>query len=399
MKTTLLTDLTIEDICKGFEYSKLEGKGLFGWSGKLTIQPEYQRNYLYAEEDGKREKAVINSVLKGYPIGLLYFYKPNPEEEKFEVLDGQQRITSLGRYFTNLFSVEDSSEHQQYFRTLDSEDKKIFSETKLTIYICDGTEKEIKEWFKTINITGIALNEQEVSNSVYSGSFVTLAKEEFSNSQNAKLQKWGTYISGNVKRQEILETAFEWIVKSSDRKKIEEYMSCHRYDKNIDELKNYFEKVIDWADKTFTKTYSEMCGLEWGELYEKYHEVNFDIKKVAEAVEKLHGDEFVTKKSGIFEYVLKFFATGKKEPKLLHVRLFGKVDKQKAYDKQTKTAKQKKVSNCPACVIENGKNKNKIWLQREMEADHVTAWSDGGATDLKNCQMLCKFHNRLKGND
>ena len=146
MKSDLNIKLTIEKVCEGFVYNEYEGKGLFGLAGKLTIQPEYQRNYLYAEEDGKREKAVINSVLKGYPIGLLYFYKPNPEEEKFEVLDGQQRITSLGRYFTNLFSVEDSSEHQQYFRTLDSEDKKIFSETKLTIYICDGTEKEIKEW-------------------------------------------------------------------------------------------------------------------------------------------------------------------------------------------------------------------------------------------------------------
>ena len=336
--------------------------------------------------------------MKDYPIGLLYFYKPNAEE-KFEVLDGQQRITSLGRYFTNLFSVEDSSEHQQYFRTLTAEDKKIFIETKLTIYICEGTEKEIKEWFKTINITGIALNEQEIANSVYSGSFVTLAKKEFSNSQNSKMQKWGTYVSGNVKRQDFLKTALEWIVKSSDRKKIEEYMSLHRYDKNIEDLKNYFEKVIEWADKIFPKNYDEMCGLEWGKFFELYHEKNFDVEKVSAEVEKLFDDGFVTKKSGIFEYVLKFFATGERETKLLHVRLFGKIDKQKAYDKQTKIAKQKNISNCPACVIENGKNSQKIWKSNEMEADHVTAWSKGGETDLKNCQMLCKFHNRLKGND
>ena len=393
MKTTLRTDLTVENICEGFEYNELEGKGLFGWNGKLTIQPEYQRNYLYAQ--AKMEEAVIDSILNGYPIGLLYFNKPNPVEEKFEVLDGQQRITSLGRFMSGLFTVKVKSGHNHYFDSLSADEKKKFLQTPLTIYICEGTETEIKSWFKTINIAGIPLNRQEVLNSVYSGSFVTLAKAEFSNSQNSELDKWKTYVKGNEYRQEILQMALEWIAKSSDDKIVEKYMSLHRYDKNIDELKNYFETVIDWIEKIFPKSYAEMCGLKWGEIFEKYHEKIFDAEKLSAEVEELYLDEYVTNKRGIFEYVL----SDEKNPKLLQIRLFGKLEKQKAYDKQTKLAKEKNISNCPACVLEGGKNKNKIWKANEMEADHVTAWSKGGATDLKNCQMLCKFHNRLKGND
>lgn len=252
MKTTLRIDLTVENICEGFEYNELEGKGLFGWNGKLTIQPEYQRNYLYAQ--AKMEEAVIDSILNGYPIGLLYFNKPNPNEEKFEVLDGQQRITSLGRFLSGLFTVKTKSGHSHYFDSLSADEKKKILETKLTIYICEGTETEIKSWFKTINIAGIPLNRQEILNSVYSGSFVTLAKAEFSNSKNSELDKWKTYVKGNESRQEILQTALEWVAKSSDDKIVEKYMSEHRHDKNISELKNYFEAVIDWIEKIFPKS-------------------------------------------------------------------------------------------------------------------------------------------------
>ena len=174
MITTLRTDITIEEICKGFVYNELEGKGLFGLSGKLTIQPEYQRNYLYAKQ--KKEEAVIQSVLKGYPLGLIYFNKIGID--KYEVLDGQQRITSLGRFLTGKFPLLDTSGMPHYFGAMPDDQKNIINETKLTIYICEGTETEIKEWFKTINIAGIPLNKQEVANAVYSGPFVTKAKEE-----------------------------------------------------------------------------------------------------------------------------------------------------------------------------------------------------------------------------
>jgi uncharacterized protein with ParB-like and HNH nuclease domain len=180
MKTTLRTDITVKEICEGFVYNELEGKGLFGLSGKLTIQPEYQRNYIYA--DGKRDVAVIQSILKNYPLGLIYFNKI--DENNLEVLDGQQRITSFGRYVTNKFAIKDNNGIEQYFSGIAEDKQNMILETKILIYECEGTESEIKEWFKTINIVGVPLNDQELLNAVFSGSFVTKCKEEFSNSQN-----------------------------------------------------------------------------------------------------------------------------------------------------------------------------------------------------------------------
>ena len=262
MKTTLKTNITVRDICEGFVYNALEGKGLFGLAGRLTIQPEYQRNYIYA--DGKRDVAVIDSILKGYPLGLIYFNKPS--ENSLEVLDGQQRITSFGRYVTGKFAIKDENGMEQYFSGIAKDKQEKILNTKLLIYECEGTESEIKEWFKTINIAGVPLNNQELLNAVYSGPFVTLGKEEFSNSQNANIQKWSAYISGSANRQEYLERALEWVSKDN----VGDYMSRHRFDDNITELKNYFTSVIDWVSTVFTDVESEMKGLEWGRLFEKY---------------------------------------------------------------------------------------------------------------------------------
>lgn len=389
METTLKTDLTVADICEGFEFDAAENKGLFGWSGRLTIQPEYQRNYLYA--DAKMEAAVIDSILSGYPIGLLYFNKVG---ERYEVLDGQQRITSLGRYLKNLFPIEDAGGHQQYYKSLAKNLQELILHTPLTIYICEGTEDEIKAWFKTINIAGIALNAQEILNSVYSGSFVTLAKAEFSNSQNYRLNMWRSYVRGNVQRQDFLRTAFSWVTGSSDDAAISEYMSQHRHDTNISELKNYFDGVIGWIEKTFQETHDEMCGLEWGRLYETYHENSYDAAELNAEIEKLYEDDAVTDKRGIFEYVL----GGGTEPKLLHVRFFEESVKKSAYARQKKIAERIGMSNCPLCAQGGGRNAKKIWAYKEMDADHVEAWSKGGASTADNCQMLCKVHNRAKGN-
>ena len=239
MITTLRTDITIKDICEGFVYNEYEGKGLFGLSGKLTIQPEYQRNYIYA--DGKKDIAVIDSILKGYPLGLIYFNKTT--NGKLEVLDGQQRITSFGRFVTGKFAIKDTHGMEQYFNGLASDLQNKILQTKLLIYECEGTESEIKEWFKTINIAGIPLNEQELLNAIHPGEFVTKAKEEFSNSQNAHIQKWSAYISGSVNRQDFLHCALNWV----SRGNISEYMSRHRHDTNILELKSYFNSVIDFC--------------------------------------------------------------------------------------------------------------------------------------------------------
>ena len=388
MNVKLNTNLTIEDVCKGFVYNELEGKGLFGLSGHLVIQPEYQRNYLYSEGKGEKEIAVIESILKKYPLGLIYFNKIG--ENDFEVLDGQQRITSIGRFLTGKFAIKDSNGMEQYFSGLAQDLQNLILNTKLTIYECEGKESDIKEWFKTINIQGIPLNEQELLNAIYSGPFVTKAKEEFSNSQNANVQKWSHYISGSVNRQDFLRTALSWVSKGN----IDAYMSLHRTDTNINELKTYFNSVLDWIAGVFTEVEPQMKGLPWGELYEKYYKNAYDPEEVHKKVQILLADEFVTDKKGVFEYVL----GDCKESKLLNVRVFNESIKKAVYQKQTEKANQQGKSNCPLCAIGHDVNKTKIWKLSEMDADHVTAWSKGGATTEKNCQMLCKTHNRAKGN-
>lgn len=387
MNTILRTDITVKEICNGFVYNELEGKGLFGLSGKLTIQPEYQRNYIYA--DGKKDVAVIESILKGYPLGLIYFNKLN--DNQFEVLDGQQRITSIGRYVTNKFAVKDENGMEQYFSGLALEKKEIIEKAKLLIYECEGTEPEIKNWFRTINIVGVPLNSQEIFNAVYSGPFVTLCKEEFSNSQNANIQKWSAYVSGTANRQDFLERALEWVCKDG---KIDDYMSRHRYDTNINELKTYFNSVIDWVSGVFTDVESEMRGLEWGRLYEQYHNQPYNPQQVSEEVKNLYSDSYVKNRRGVFEYIL----GGLTDTKLLDVRVFDEATKKAVYTKQTAEAESQHVSNCPLCAIGHDANKSKIWKLADMDADHVAAWSKGGLTDISNCQMLCKSHNRAKGN-
>lgn len=385
MQTVLKTEITIKDICNGFVYNEYEGKGLFGLSGKLTIQPEYQRNYIYA--DGKRDVAVIESVLKGYPLGLIYFTKV--AEDKFEVLDGQQRITSLGRFLTNKFAVQ-LNDMETYFCGLAEDLQEKILQAKLLIYECEGTESEIKEWFKTINIAGIPLNEQELANAIHSGPFVTKAKAEFSNSQNANVQKWSSYVAGSVNRQDYLRTALDWVSHGN----IDGYMSKHRFDTDIRELKMYFSAVIDWISSVFSCIEKEMCGLEWGRLYEMYHTHAYDPNAVEKKINELYADPYVKNRKGIFEYIL----GGCLDSKLLDVRVFDEATKRTVYTRQTADAATRGVSNCPLCALGSDSNKNRVWKQNEMDADHVSAWSKGGATDISNCQMLCKTHNRAKGN-
>jgi len=327
-------------------------------------------------------------MLKGYPLGLIYFNKVS--DEKLEVLDGQQRITSFGRYVTGKFAIKDANGMEQYFSGLaENLQQKIF-DTQILVYECEGEESEIKEWFKTINIAGVPLNEQELLNAVYSGPFVTKAKEEFSNTQNANVQKWSAYVSGNVNRQDFLHTALEWVSKG----KIGEYMSSHRQDNNINELKTYFNTVIDWISGVFNDVESEMRGLEWGRLYETYHKNSYNPTAISERVHELYADPYVKSRKGIFEYLL----GGEIDKKLLDVRVFDEATKKAVYARQTQEANAENKSNCPLCALGSDNNKQRIWKLAEMDADHVTAWSNGGATDINNCQMLCKTHNRAKGN-
>lgn len=384
---TELKVYTVKELCEGFSYSETDGKGLYGLAGKLTIQPEYQRNYLYSENKSEKEVAVIDSVLKKHPLGLLYFNKL--PDGRLEVLDGQQRITSLGRYLIGKFSVMKNGDPYK-FKTLNEDERQLIENTKLLVYICEGTETEIKEWFEIINIGGIVLNDQEKLNAIYSGPFVSAARKEFSNKEDARIQKWSCYISGSANRQEYLQEALRWVSHGN----IKNYMQEHRRDTNINELKLYFNDVISWIERTFDNVYPKMKGLNWGELYEKYHNNPYDHVEVSKKVKELYNDPCVKDNKNVFEYVL----GGCKDTKLLNVRVFDENTKTRVYIRQTDEAKEKHVSNCPLCAIGHDANKEKIWTQKEMDADHVLAWSKGGATDESNCQMLCKTHNRAKGN-
>ncbi len=385
MKTTL-TQYTVEQVCEGFVYNELEGRGLFGLSGRLTIQPEYQRNYIYA--DGKHDVAVIDSLLKDYPLGLIYFNMV--DGGKLEVLDGQQRITSFGRFVKDQFAITDANGMQQYFSGLADDQQQKILNSSILVYECSGTETEIKQWFRTINIAGVPLNGQELRNAIYSGPFVTAGKAEFSNSQNANIQKWSAFVKGVVNRQGFWERALEWVSKGD----IDTYMSAHRHDANINEVKTYFTSVIGWAGTVFPTVEREMCGLEWGRLYEEWHKKAYDHTELDKAVKELFGDAFVKNRRGVYEYLL----GGAADTKLLDIRVFEEAPKRAAYKTQTDTATKTKKSNCPLCAVGNNANKDRLWEYKEMDADHVAAWSQGGATVASNCEMLCRTHNQSKGN-
>jgi hypothetical protein len=280
----------------------------------------------------------------------------------------------------------------QYFSGLAQDKRKLILESEILVYECEGTESEIKEWFRTINIVGLPLNDQELLNAVFSGPFVTLGKSEFSNSNNANIDKWSAYISGVASRQDFWERALEWV--SKDKESIGLYMSEHRNDTNINEVKTYFNTVIDWASSIFMQVEKEMRGLDWGRFYETYHSKAYSAAEISIQVQALYADPYVRNRKGIFEYVL----GGSVDKKLLEIRFFDEATKRSTFEKQTQSAKRKKISNCPNCAIGNDVNKSKLWTIAEMDADHVTPWSKGGATTVENCEMLCKTHNRAKGN-
>lgn len=383
MDTELHTEWTVADICKGFCYDKAEEKGLRGMNGKLVIQPEYQRNYVYKEK--RKDVPVIESILKGYPLGLMYFIDNGKE---YEVLDGQQRITSFARFVTESdpFSIEYRGV-RRLFSTLDEDDRMKILNTPLTIYVCKGQPSEIQEWFTTVNMTGVELTPQERLNASYHGNFINEARKVFSNRKNGNMPRWKTYVKGDPNRQEILETALKWV----SRGDVQKYLSEHRNISDISELTDRFESVIGWAGSVFKYTGKEVCGLDWGSMYDRFHGNAYDVDAVARRTEELLKDEQVQNPRGIFEYIL----GGESDPRLLNIRVFDGRTKGIVYERQTQDAKDKGISNCPLCALGG---QTRIYRLDEMDADHVTAWSNGGSTSIENCQMLCKTHNRAKGN-
>ena len=306
-------------------------------------------------------------------------------------LDGQQRITSFARFVNRSWPFAiDWKGKPRYYDSLDQDEQNRITETKLTIYVCEGEPSEIQEWFETINIAGVPLVKQELRNASYHGPFVTRARAVFSNTGDSNMRRWQTYIKGDPKRQAVLEVVLDWVSNGH----IDEYMAEHRNDDSIDGLKNHFDTVIDWIDSLFDYTGSEVRGLEWGRLYNEYHRKAYSKDRITERVEALLADTQVTNKRGIFEYIL----GAESDTSLLNVRVFDERTKKAVYDRQTKEAIDGEHSNCPFCAIGHDSNSKRIYKIGEMDADHVTAWSKGGMTDISNCQMLCRAHNLAKGN-
>ena len=304
---------------------------------------------------------------------------------------------------SNPFSVIGSDGKPHHYSSLPADQKARIAETRLTVYVCEGTETEIKEWFQTINIAGVKLTPQEMRNAVYSGPFVTAAKAVFSDANQPVQQIWATYVKGDPRRQEVLERALEWVsdaripasaATAAGPGKIDLYMSAHRASADIGELRTYFESVIGWSETVFTEPDPLMRGLPWGRYYEKYHANPYDPETVARRIRELLADDSVKNPRGIWEYV----RGGEADTRLLEIRVFDRKTALAAYRAQTDDAKARGVSNCPLCTTGHAANAKRIYGFEEMQADHVAAWSKGGATATSNCQMLCKTHNAAKGN-
>jgi len=357
-----LKEITVRELTKGFKDNA--EAGVVGYGGKLDIRPPYQREFIYKD---KQRDAVIETVTKEFPLNVMYWAVR--EDGNFEIIDGQQRTISICQYFNGDFSV-DFLGNKLAFHNLTKDQQEQILNYKLTVYQCSGTDSEKLDWFKTINIAGEKLTDQELRNAVYSGTWVTDAKKYFSKSGCVAYSIGSDYLNGTPIRQDYLETVIKWISDGD----IEKYMSEHQHDQNAAALWRYFQDVITWVETTFTKKRRFMKGVDWGALYNTYKDGKFNTEKIEEETARLILDDDVTKKSGIYPYILT------QDEKYLSIRSFSDAIKQKVYENQK--------GICVKCG-------EKFDLE-EMEADHATPWHEGGKTTEENCQLLCKECNRRK---
>jgi hypothetical protein len=362
-----LHEITIREITNG--YVDNGEAGIVGYSGRLNIRPPYQREFIY--DDAKRN-AVMDTINKGYPLNVMYWVKN--EDGNYEIMDGQQRTISFCKYVNSEFSL-----NNKFFHNLTTAEKEKILNYKCMIYICEGTDFEKLEWFKTINIAGEKLTDQELRNAVYTGPWLSDAKLKFSKTNCAAYLLSKDYVNGNPIRQELLERAISWI-NGGD---IDGYMAIHQHDPNANELWFYFKNVIDWVQLTFPHYRKEMKGIDWASLYNAYHNTTLDTTKLEEEISELMLDDDVTNKKGIYPYVLD------RNEKHLNIREFTPNQKREAYERQG--------GICPRCVSLHKPTATKVWKIEEMEADHIKPWHEGGKTDSANCQMLCRQCNREKG--
>ena len=358
------TEINISDLVRDYENN--DENGVTAYGGLLDIRPPYQREFIYKPE---QQQAVIRTVDKGFPLNVMYWAAR--EDGTFEIIDGQQRTLSICEYIEGNFSVVFEGDRNPYaFTNLPADRQKRILEYKLTVYVCSGTDSEKLDWFRTINIAGERLTEQELRNAVYAGSFVTEAKKKFSKTNCVAYKLGNKYLSGSCIRQDYLETVIGWL----NGGKISEYMSIHQHDSNADELWLYFQNVINWLTAKFPKYRKEMKAVAWGELYNTHKDDKLDAVELEKHVAKLMQDSDVQKKSGIYAYVLDG------DEHHLGIRAFDDNTKREVYERQK--------GICALC--------GKPFAIEQMEADHITPWHAGGHTIAENCQMLCRECNRRK---
>ena len=360
-----LHKISVRDVVAGYIDSAEEG--VVAYDGKLDIRPKYQREFVYT---GKQREAVITTINNGFPLNVMYWMVK--EDGNYEVLDGQQRTISIAQYVNGNFYINDGP-LEKYFHNLTDDEQNRILDYELMIYFCEGTDKERLDWFRIVNIAGQKLTDQELRNAVYTGPWLSDAKLKFSKTNCAAYllsNDGGQLVPGSPIRQELLETALAWI----NNGQIENYMATHQHADNADELWQYYQEVLSWVRRTFTKYRSEMKNVQWGELYNEYKNNKYSASKLEAEISELMLDDEVNKKSGIYNYVLN------KDEKYLILRAFTPKQKTEAYEKQK--------GICPIC--------KKHFEFNEMEGDHITPWIEGGKTLSENCQMLCKNDNRRK---
>ena len=353
-----LKEITIKEVSEG--YLNDEEEGVTGFKGNLNIRPKYQREFVYKD---KQKNAVIETIRKDFPLNVMYWVKS--EDGTYEVMDGQQRTISLCEYIAGNFSF-----NFQFFENLTDDEKKQILNYKLMIYFCEGTDKEKLDWFEIINIAGEKLTDQELKNAIYTGTWLTDAKRHFSKTGCPAYNLAKEYMKGVPIRQDYLETAISWI----NNGEIKEYMAKNQNKPNANEIWLYFQSVISWIKAIFPKYRKEMKGIDYGSLYNEFKDKQFDFKKIEEEITTLMQDEDVTKKSGIYSYVIT------RNEKYLSIRSFTDKMKRETYERQK--------GICQKC-------KEHFEIE-EMEADHTTPWHEGGKTTAENCKMLCKHDNRVK---
>lgn len=359
-----LKEILVRDLVEG--YIDNQEDGVWGYGGKLNIRPAYQREFVYNDE---KRNEVIQTIRKGFPLNIMYWFKN--KDGNFELLDGQQRTISICRYVENDFSIKWDGYELSFHNLTDDRREKILN-YKLMVYICEGTDEEVIDWFKIINIAGEVLTNQEILNAVHTGIWLTDAKRYFSKTNCAAYNLGKDYLKGSPIRQDFLETAIKWIC--DEKISIDKYMSLHQNDENAGELWQYFQNVISWIKIIFNNYRKEMKGIEWGFLYNKYKYADLNAAKIEERVKALMEDDDVSNKKGIYEYLLDG------NEKHLNIRAFSDSMRRSAYERQNGV--------CPHC--------KKTFEIKDMEADHITPWSKGGKTVPENCQMLCKNCNRTK---